>query len=130
MKFYVIAMMVFLLSISVALIQQIDVMNYNQAYQKDWIDYAASDSFKDQGYDNPPFDSNSGNDGNMFTDYRVGATIFLKALYYATVGLAEMLKNFGAPGVLAVLFALPIWMVYFVFIVQVLLLKFGFEGTR
>jgi hypothetical protein len=40
-----------------------------------------------------------------------------------------MLKEFGLPGILALFIALPVWIIYFIFIAQIIL-RFGFEGTR
>lgn len=128
MKFYTIAMMVFLLSLSISIISQLDIMNVNMAYQADWISQVQSDSYKNQNYTSglAP-DQNSGSD--IFSDFRIAITIFGMSLFYTTVGMPFMLSGFGLSMGLALLISLPIWLIYFMAIIQ-LLLRTGFEGMK
>lgn len=129
MKFFVVSMMVFLLSLSVAIIGEMDAINYNQAYQKDWVDYINSTNYQNQSYGNAPVEAGADSGSDIFTDFRIAMNIFGKSLYYSTVGFPFMLNSFGVPKVVAFLVALPLWMMYFAAIIQ-LLLRFGFAGSK
>jgi hypothetical protein len=134
MKFYVIASMVFLLSLSVAIINQLDVMNQdqyygNQYYDAEWIDAIQSDAYKDQSFESSPVQNDQQTDFNSLSEFRITMTIIGNSLANATYSLPKMLKGFGVPGLFAVLLSIPVWFIYFIFIAQ-LLLRFSFDGTR
>lgn len=127
MKYYTIAMLAFLLSLSIATIQELDVMNYNQPYQKDWVDYVGGESYQNQSYVTTTLESDT--QDSSLSDFRVGMNIFVKSLAYATVAMPWMLNSWGVPMPIAVLFSIPVWIIYCLGAAQ-LLLRFGLEGTR
>lgn len=132
MKFYIIAMMVFLVSLSVAFLNTLDVMNQDQYYgsgpvNQEWLDAVQSEGYKDQTFESSPVQNDQQTDFNSLSEFRIAMSILGTTLKYATYGFAGMLKSFGMPGVLAVLFAIPVWLIYFIFIAQIIL-RFTLEG--
>lgn len=134
MKFFIIAMMLFLLSLSVAVINTLDIMNQDQHYgtayyDAEWISQIQASAYKDQTFESSPVQNDQQSDFNSLSEFRIAISIIGKSLKNATYGLPKMLISFGLPSAIAIFIALPVWIIYFIFIAQIIL-RFGFEGTR
>lgn len=130
MKFYSVAMIVFLITLGFGLVDNVlgAYIDYNVPSDQEWISKVNSDAFQNQSY-SPANLEQSGDEQNVFGNFRLGLSVFIDALGSATVTFPWMLNDWGVPLGLAFLFALPIWLIYMVGLIQVFA-KTSFGGMR
>ena len=116
MKFYTLAMLLFMLNVSMALINYVDVMNYQTAYQSDWINEVGNLESINQSY--APSSVETDTESTAFGNFKKGACMCLTTLFYATIGFPMMFRNFGLDWGLALLISAPIYVIYIIGLVQ------------
>jgi len=126
MKFYTLAMILFMFNISLAVINYVGIMNTAVAYQSEWISTVGSNDFLNQSYASTTVDDSGSDD---YGNFKKGLSIFVKTIFYATVGFPWMFHEFGLDSGLCFLLGIPIYAVYIFGLVQ-FFSKQGFEGIR
>jgi hypothetical protein len=128
MKFYTLAMILFIFNISLAIINYVGVMSYTGVqYQSEWINAVGDkNDFLNQSYTTSAVDDTGSND---YGNFKKGLSMLVKTIFYATVGFPFMFHQFGLDAGLCVLLAIPIYAVYIFGLLQ-FFSKQGFEGIR
>lgn len=123
MKFYTLALLIFLFSVSVGVIKEIDKENafsgYSPTGQNDWVGEVKDEDYLNESYA-PTAVSGSTDEETIFGDTRKGLSLFAKAVFHASIGFPFLLKSFGVPTGLAVLLSLPIYIIHIIALVQVI----------
>ena len=128
-------MILFLLSLSMGLLDAMydgstsPLSNYQKGdINQEWIDSVNNVSFKNSSYTTNSLESTA-DDPNIFGNFRLGLSIFVTAFANATFALPNFMAGFGVPISIAFLISLPIWLVYFIGLVQ-FFAKYNFGGSR
>ena len=118
MKFYAIALFLFIFNISIGAMNELAIVHTDKQMQTGWntdINQIKNDKYSDTSVSGSDTQVNFG-----FGDFVKGFWYFIKAVGYATVGVFFMYTNFGLPMVLAGLFSLPVYLIYGVALAQFL----------
>ena len=126
-------MILFLLSLSMGLLDAMydgstsPMSNYQKGdINQEWLDSVNNVSFKNSSYATSTLETG---DTNSFGNFRLGLSIFVSAFANATFSLPNFMAGFGVPMAIALLISLPIWLVYFVGLLQ-FFAKYNFGGSR
>jgi hypothetical protein len=115
MKFFAIALFIFLLNISISVINTVDVLYTEVQPQDEYItevqNVAGTGSYSETGVT-----SSSENFG--FGDFVKAFWYFIKAVGMAIVGVYWLYTSFGLAPQLAILFSAPVYLLYIVGIAQ------------
>ena len=125
MKFYNLAMIIFLLSLSMSIINYIDVVGVQYRNQQYWVAEASDDNILNQSYGNEGLDDEGSTD---YGNYPKGLSM-LTIIFHATIGFPFLLKSFGLDPFLAFLLSAPLYIVYIVGIAQ-FISKNPMEGMK
>jgi len=126
MKFYTLAMLILMFNISLAVLNYVDVLSYQQGYQKEWLDEVGGDDYLNQSYSPSNVESDASTE---YGNYKKGLSLFIKTLFYATIGFPWMFASLGLNVVISALISLPIYVIYIVGLIQ-LFSKQSFGGMR
>jgi hypothetical protein len=126
MKFYTLAMILFCFNISLSLINYLGIMSYQEvAVQSDWLETVGNKGeFLNQSHASTAVDDSGSDD---YGNFKKGLSIFVKTIFYATVGFPWMFHQFGLDAGLCAILAIPIYIVYIFGLLQ-FFSKQGFEG--
>ena len=115
MKFFAIALFIFLLNISISVINTVDVLYTDVQAQDEYIneiqDVAGSGSYSETGV-------TSSNENFGFGDFVKAFWYFIKAVGMAIVGVYWLYTSFGLSPALAILFSAPVYLLYIIGIAQ------------
>src|SRR4030043_665712 len=115
MKFYTLAMILFMFNISLAVINYVGILNTAVAYQSEWVNTVGGNEFLNQSYASTTVDDSGSDD---YGNFKKGLSIFVKTIFYATVGFPWMFHEFGLDSGLCFLLGIPIYAVYIFGLVQ------------
>lgn len=116
MKFYTLAMFILLFNVSLAILNFIDVGSYQGVQpQQEWLDEVSNTDYLNQSYASSSVEAD---DSTTFGNFKKGLSLFIKTLFYATIGFPWLFISFGLNSVLAGLISLPIYIIYVVGLIQ------------
>lgn len=118
MKFYTIALMVFLLNISAAVINVAGLFTgYSIQPQQSWIDEASATATQNEEYfQNIAAQDVSENLG--FGDFLKGLALFIRQFAKGVIAPYYLLKQFGMPTRIAIPISSSVYIIYFFAIAQ------------
>ena len=117
MKFYAIALFIFILNISIGIMNYADVVDHSDKEMlNEWNEDV--ESIKDDKYTDSGVAAESAQSSFGFGDFLKAVWFFIKAIWYATIGVGFMYTSFGIPAYLAALLSLPVYLIYGVAIAQ------------
>ena len=116
MKFYAIALFIFILNISIGVMNYADLLHSDKQMLTEWNDDV--ESIKDDKYSDSGVAAQEAQASFGFGDFLKAVWFFIKALWYATIGVGFMYTSFGIPAYLAALLSLPVYLIYGVAIAQ------------
>ena len=115
MKFFAIALFIFLLNISISIVNTVDILYTDVTPQDEYIneiqDVAGTGSYSETGV-------TSSSDNFGFGDFINAFWYFIKAVGMAIVGVYWLYTSFGLSPALAILFSAPVYLLYIVGIAQ------------
>jgi len=125
MRFLEIAMFLFLINVGILFINELGFFGYEVQAQSDWIG-ATDEIVEDDAYKSGSLESADLSYG--IGDFGKALFLFVKSLLYAIVAPGYVLTVFGAPTGIAILFSIPVYLIYIIALIQVIR-GFGFESA-
>jgi hypothetical protein len=116
MKYVAIALLVFLISVAAAFVNEIGLFNSSVQPQSDWFGNVDQAQIAGQEY-NPGTVSDTGVDFG-FGDFVKGLWYFIKAVGLAIVGIPYILASFGLKSPFIYIMSVPVYLIYIIGIAQ------------
>ena len=116
MKYYAIALLIFLINVSVAATNEMGILYTEIHPQDDWFGNVDNNALANENYVQSSVSSTSTNFG--FGEFAKGLWYFVKAIGLAIIGVPYVLAMFGLQSPYTYIFSLPIYLIYLVGIAQ------------
>lgn len=116
MRFYGIAMLIFLLNVSVLFVNELDIFYVTHQAQQDWFDDVNQPELSNEEYIQTSVSSTTTDFG--FGDFVKGLWYFIKSLGLAIIGVPYVLVIFGLQPPYTYIFSLPVYLIYVVALAQ------------
>jgi len=116
MKYYAIALLVFLISVAAAFTNELDLFNDKLNPQDDWFDNVDDAELAGQEYSQGTVSDTDINFG--FGDFIKGLWYFIKSIGLAIVGVPYILAGFGLQAPFIYYVSIPVYLIYLIGIAQ------------